>query len=1401
MKTRKILERLLITALIVILAIVLVVSMPKESAIKTMINNIRLALGEGPTITITGIPDNTPIRASIPITITATSDKGIAKIAVNGVEIEHNNGVATYLIEQNGTYVVTATDGDGVMQTQTVTITQIDKTPPSKTAPEATSTLNSITVTFKQTDSGSGISNNKKYRLTNREGTTGTWIEITENQYTFTGLEDGVVYYVQTRAQDTVGNESMSEVTRISTQVPDISELITVTKTPPTAWAKQVIITITLRDSGKYSVLTSTDGTSFTEATRIVVEENTKVYAKLVNGDAEGELVEIAEVTNADNIPPTTTAPTTTVTANKITVTNKQEDTLSGLNNSKTRYRLLKDAAAEQVVVDWQASNTFTGLDSVTDYYVQTKSEDILGNTSFSKTTKATTQAITPGSSAQINYNSAWTNQDVVVTVTNPSTEYTMEISLDGTTWNTTSPITFRENGTIYTRFTDGRNYGVVGVKEITNIDKIAPTNTAPTVIATEDSLTVTNNQTDEISGIETVQFRFATDESGSASLPGYDWSTTREYRNLPPDTTFFVQTKTIDKAGNQTLSVIKKASTTPIPSTEGVLSFTAEPAEGCTKKVVVSFEITDENLRTRYRLELSADGQNYSEPGNQTIEVTENGPIYTRFTDGRYNGNGYIYYTVENVDNTPPTMTAPTGETTENTITVTSNQVDNESGLNRVWYRLATDAEGTASLNGHDWQDSNVFTGLTANTKYYIQTKAKDNMDNVSESLTTEITTWVVPDISNLTLTANPAEEWTNGDVTVTANYNQRTFQVQLSIDGVNYETADSIVVSENGTVFARFINGDIPGTAITTIPITNIDKTAPTQTAPTAVATTRKITITNKQDDTQSGIKRVEYRLVADAEGTASLDGYDWKDVPEFDELNQGTTYYVQTRAEDNVGNMSESEIIEITTKTVESAVGKIIISQNPNTWTRDHVTISASGSAEGFYIEMSKDGVEYFRGTMFEIEENTVVYARFTDGTNSGEPVSITVLNIDKTPPTTTKPTVEATKTRLTVTNQQTDSQSGINTGKTRYRLVTDAEATESLEGHDWQDSNIFNNLPSDTTFYVQTKSEDNVGNNSESKVTTTRTEEIPSAQYNITYEKTPGEWTNNYVLITFENSQSDYSIEYSLNGQDYELIENNELRIDENCTIYVRLTNGISYGREMPIIINNIDKVKPNLSITGANIRSRSIEVIVDAQDSLSGIKEIKYLISEENPENVSLSNENWKNEGKFTNLKENTEYFIKVAAIDNAGNVTTVVARFTTRDSQGEVSSEVYNIKEDEKIITKVPLFTTVDEFKENITVNGEYTIVNRDGEEVSFGNMQTGFKLITDSDEYEIAVICDVAPNGRLDIADLAWLRAHILETTGKMLTGANYYAADVDNSGEVNIIDLAKMRKMILEQ
>ena len=43
-------------------------------------------------------------------------------------------------------------------------------------------------------------------------------------------------------------------------------------------------------------------------------------------------------------------------------------------------------------------------------------------------------------------------------------------------------------------------------------------------------------------------------------------------------------------------------------------------------------------------------------------------------------------------------------------------------------------------------------------------------------------------------------------------------------------------------------------------------------------------------------------------------------------------------------------------------------------------------------------------------------------------------------------------------------------------------------------------------------------------------------------------------------------------------------------------------------------------------------------------------------------------------------------------------------------------------------------------------------------------------------------------------------MRSHLVGATGKVLTGIYYYGADINCNGNVDIVDLAQIRKLLVE-
>ena len=444
---------------------------------------------------------------------------------------------------------VCLTDGKGKYSARVKEkITNIDKVAPSKTAPTAVATTNTITVTSKQDDLyGSGI---KNVEYSNDGGT--TW----QTSNIFTNLIQNKEYKIATRATDNAGNVAVSRAISISTgTITEIGSAII----NPTGWTKDDV-TVTLPTSSGFTTMYTTDGSNPTATATTASKKYTGVFTVTSNCTimyvyTDGTNVNTAgtiKVEKIDKTAPTNTAPTATHTTSTITVTNKQTDSGgSGINS----VQYSKDNGST-----WQASNVFSGLKQNTAYTIKTKTTDKAGNTTDSQSLSVTTGTIGAVGTASANP-SSWTNGNVTVTL--PKADgFTTKYTTDGTapTINSTtysSPFTVSSNCTIMFIYTDGTNTNTASSLGIGNIDKTAPTDTAPTATAATDTITVTNKQTDSGgSGIKSVQYSV---DNGST------WQNSNTFTGLKPKTTYTIKTKTTDNAGNVTESKSTTATTSKL--------------------------------------------------------------------------------------------------------------------------------------------------------------------------------------------------------------------------------------------------------------------------------------------------------------------------------------------------------------------------------------------------------------------------------------------------------------------------------------------------------------------------------------------------------------------------------------------------------------------------------------------------------------------------------------------------------------------------------------------------------------------------------------------------------------------------------------------------------------------
>jgi len=219
---------------------------------------------------------------------------------------------------------------------------------------------------------------------------------------------------------------------------------------------------------------------------------------------------------------------------------------------------------------------------------------------------------------------------------------------------------------------------------------------------------------------------------------------------------------------------------------------------------------------------------------------------------------------------------------------------------------------------------------------------KTPENTDNQVQKPETES--------PQITLAYSPTlDTWTNEDVTVTASVDLSGYDIQMSDDGTNWESGNTVTLDKNGKVYARAVkNGSQVGTTAEG-EVTNIDKTPPEvgkiiaylDDDTTFQAENNYFNINvgsgdavfvKKEDgsDLDSGHKSTTYALYLDSELTENaLEFYGWIDMNAYeltgstmlvydyiypDEIDSITSratrmsaYWIEIKTLDNAGNES--------------------------------------------------------------------------------------------------------------------------------------------------------------------------------------------------------------------------------------------------------------------------------------------------------------------------------------------------------------------------------------------------------------------------------------------------------------------------------------------------------------
>ena len=242
----------------------------------------------------------------------------------------------------------------------------------------------------------------------------------------------------------------------------------------------------------------------------------------------------------------------------------------------------------------------------------------------------------------------SWTKNNVTVTATttSPSTDYTTQMKLNSGSYTTTTTQTATQYGDVVTAIVKNPNGTQVATasKTINNIDKAAPTTTAPRVTSTANSITVTSNQTDlgsgydtnaSASGIKTIKYRL-TNSAGSSGT----WQTSNIFTGLTNGNTYYVQTQVTDNANNSStsdVSIAKAVDMNAITTFNRLKSLNTSLTYKTQKPDFTTSATTDEGIFK------STDdyGDSYYWRGTPTTNYIKYGNWYWRIV--RINGDGSL--------------------------------------------------------------------------------------------------------------------------------------------------------------------------------------------------------------------------------------------------------------------------------------------------------------------------------------------------------------------------------------------------------------------------------------------------------------------------------------------------------------------------------------------------------------------------------------------------------------------------------------------------------------------------------------------------------------------------------------------------------------------------------------
>ena len=342
-----------------------------------------------------------------------------------------------------------------------------------------------------------------------------------------------------------------------------------------------------------------------------------------------------------------------------------------------------------------------------------------------------------------------------------------------------------------------------------------------------------------------------------------------------------------------------------------------------------------------------------------------------------------------------------------------------------------------------------------------------------------------------------------------------------------------------------------------------------------------------------------------------------------------------------------------------------------KTPESWTNGNVTVTAQTKMTGYTIQTSQDK-ENWKNIAYQIvEKNGKVYARLSDGYNSGKVYETDITNIDKLAPNTFTPTATSTTKSITVTASTTDAAAANGSGSSGiagYRFSLDNGSTWTAYQN--KGEYTWDKLQQTTNYTIKVEAKDNAENVRQGSVSkgTGTVETATGGTYS------PTTWTNGNVKVTLP-TKSGFTTRYTTNGvapTKDSTQYTGEFTVSSNCTITYLYTDGTNIGGTGSLSVTNIDKTQPVVTETTATTN----KITIKAKDDESGIVGYAITTSNTEPSNFTSVTNTKSLDTSLTGYKQSTTYYVWVK--DAVGNISTSKSTATTKVTDLTVANTTFS---------------------------------------------------------------------------------------------------------------------------